>query len=161
VSRADLRDLAVTAFLAAALIAFTLLWGGCSGPSSNAQPRETIARAALAPFCSYALSAPVEAADDLTGYFGPGVDCVPPDGDPRAFRLGFGIGDHRAVVRTPRPVALGEAIAPSALVDNSNDCTGTIRIEREVPDWSVEVDLTCGDARLVGWFGGAWPTEWR
>lgn len=118
------------------------------------------------PFCEYALSAPVQAAGELAGYFGEGgVDCVPPDGDPGVFRFAFGIGTgrdaHRLVVRVPRPVVLGDAVEPAALVDGSNDCAGWARVIADVPDWELEVDLECGGARLEGWFAGAWPLEWR
>jgi hypothetical protein len=136
--------------------------GPTRGPSSFDGIRDVAECSTVAPFCSYALSAPDALAGDLDGYFGPdGVDCVPPDGDPSVFRFAFGFGAHRAVVRAPRPIPLGDALVPAALVDGSNDCGGWLRVERDVPDWSLELDLTCDGAHLVGWFGGAWPTEWR
>jgi hypothetical protein len=120
-----------------------LVWG-CAAPVADA-PESEQAQAGEAPpvRCTYEVQAPHAATGALTGYFGPGVDCVPPEGGD-TFTFGFALDGDQLKLTAARPVA-----GPAALYGNLDhtacvDWTGRIDVVDE-EHWSIVLDVTCQD----------------
>ncbi|MFI5229216.1 MAG: hypothetical protein ACHQWU_09115 [Gemmatimonadales bacterium] len=122
------------------------------------------------PFCAFDMAQPEPLAGALAGYFGPGIDCVPPEGGD-AFTLGFGLHSDVYVLTVERTaIRLGDSMPfvgaahLFATVGDAPACVdwrGEVVIDGDLPAWSVYIDATCSDApniRLQGQFWG-WPMQ--
>jgi hypothetical protein len=124
------------------------IWG-CAAPVAEppdpAEQEQAQAPADDAPpvRCAYELQAPHDASGALTGYFGAGVDCVPPEGGDQ-FTFGFALDGDQLKLTAARPVTGTPALYGN--IDRTACVSWTGRIDIvDDQQWSVVIDATCQD----------------